>query len=279
MVSVGAGVTAAAALAGAGTSIYAATQSGKGAGSSGMPKFKKLQQVPFNPRQGAIDLNEMFPELADFAAKSTAFRTEEREKIMPGSKEQFRLASNVLQEWLQGKVPQDVVDFTNREVAERTGGGFNPFTGGGQSQQAFARSIGRLSSDFTQQGVSAAPAWLSLANSFVVGPEQIAPLALEAANVRYRYDALNTEIQQFNRTGMYNSAMNRALADKQASNMETASWSQAAGTTFDALQGVSEAYKGYRSGQEDRKTASKKQSIPADAKGQQLNKSGYNLGR
>lgn len=212
-----------------------------------MPQFKEQPLVPYNPVQGSIDLNAMYPELAKFAQQTTNFRTSNRERLMPGSKNQFALASGVLQSWLKGEVPQDVVDFTNREVAQRTGGSFNPFTGGGRSQQAFARSIGALSSDFTTKGISAAPTWQQLANSFIVGPEQVAPLALEAANTRYRYDALNAGIQEANNSGVYTSGVNSALAQANQANLENAQQQQMWSNIGSGLSGVAAAYGGYRS--------------------------------
>lgn len=147
----------------------------------------------------------MFGDLAKFAGQSTAYQTKQREKIMPGSQEQFRLASNQLQQMLQGEVPQDVVDFTNRTVAQRTGGSFNPWTGGGRSQPAFARSIGQLSTDMVQRGLSAAPTWQQLANSFVTPIGEAFQYANALNQTRYRYDALGTEVDMFNATqGMAN---------------------------------------------------------------------------
>lgn len=200
-----------------------------GGGSAKMPKYKAskgsstpieydkvgfnpVANVGYNPTQGSADLLANYPNLAQFAQQATAFRTAQREGIMPGASRQMSQASNVLNDWLQGNVGSDVVDYTNRQVAERTGGGFNPWTGGGNSQQAFARSIGKLSSDFQQMGISAAPAWQQLANSFVVGVEDTAQLALGFSGQRYSYDALNANINQFNsegnlKAGMFNSEM------------------------------------------------------------------------
>jgi len=164
-----------------------------------------FQNVGYNPTQGSQDMLDMFPNLANFAAQATAFRTQQREQIMPGAGEQLRQGSSVINSWLKGEVGEDVVDFTNRQVAQRTGGSFNPFTGGGRSQEAFARSIGRTSADFQQAGISAAPSWQQLANSFVTGIDQVAPLAFAASGQRYQYDALNSEgqfnAQKFNSSG------------------------------------------------------------------------------
>lgn len=238
--------------------------------------FDYINNVNYEPTQGSKDLLENYPNLANFAAQATAFRTAQREGIMPGSARQMQLASGVLQDWMQGKVGKDVVDFTNRAVAERTGGGFNPWTGGGQSQDAFARSIGRLSADFQQQGISSAPVWQQLANSFVVGVEDVAPLALEYGNTRYRYDALNSSIDQFNSEGQlkasmfnsdglmraqginlqqgnvnaenaYQSSMNSWMADQNAANQRRAQQMQMVGAAAQGVSGIAGAFSGYRS--------------------------------
>lgn len=221
----------------------------KGGGASGgIPgynyNFKPVEGVSYNPTQGASDLNSMFPGLAQYAGQATAYQTAQREKIMPGSKQQFRQASNVLNSYLKGEVPQDVVDYTNRTVAQRTGGSFNPFTGGGRSQQDFARSIGRLSTDLQSAGLSAAPTWQQLANSFVTSTNEAAQLALQAAGVRYQYDALNTGIDQFNASqGMvnaqnqYTGGINSYLYGQQAQQQQQAQLQNAIGSGAQALSG------------------------------------------
>lgn len=237
---------------------------GGGGGTGGLPdykttfspiEYKGVENVGYNPQQGANDLLSMFPALADFAAQATAYQTRQREKMMPGSQQRFSQASNVLGSWLSGQVPQDVVDATNRAVAERTGGTFNPATGGGKSQADFARSIGKLSSDFTQLGVSAAPAWLQLADSFVVKPMEVSERALQMNQVRYQYDALNADINQFNaksalETQMfnasggesgalseYNAKRDQAYAGQAASAADQANAANLAGT-FAGLAGT-----------------------------------------
>lgn len=191
---------------------------GGGGGFSGKPpKFRPISFVPientelatgptYNPNQGAIDFNALLPYLQQSAQYMTDSRTGLREQIMPGSQQQFDQASNVLNSWLRGEVPKDVVDFTNRQVAERMGGTYNPFQGGGKGMQQlqgdFARSIGRLSSDFTQLGISSAPAWQQLANSFVTGIDQTAQLANQQAAQRYQYDVLGADISKFNASAL-----------------------------------------------------------------------------
>lgn len=204
---IAASATAAAGLTSAGLGIANAVGGSKSAsgGSGGFPtyqgKFNPISNVEYTPSQMGGDLMSLYPFLQQAANAATANQTKQREKIMPGAANQLRQASEVLQSYLGGEVPQDVVDQTNRIVAERTGGGFNPFTGGGQSQSAFARSIGQTSLDITNMGLSAAPTWQQLANSFVVSPMEFGQIALGLGNQRYQYDALNTDINQYNTEG------------------------------------------------------------------------------
>lgn len=247
-----AAIGAAGAAVSAGTAIYGATQN-KGASGGGLPSynynFKPIDGVSYNPAQGAADLNSMFPGLSQYASQATAYQTNQREKIMPGSKQQFRQASSVLNSYLKGEVPQDVVDYTNRTVAQRTGGSFNPFTGGGRSQQDFARSIGRLSTDLTSAGLSAAPTWQQLANSFVTSTNEAAQLALQAAGVRYQYDALNTGVDKFNASGgmenaqnQYAGGINSYLYGQQAQQQQQAALTGGIGSAANALTGFAGQY-------------------------------------
>src|SRR6478736_15280 len=180
-------------------------QSGASAGAAGFPQyqgnFRTIDNVAYNPAQIGADLNAVYPSLQAAAGKATNYATKQREKIFPGSGAIFNDASNIIQSYLAGQVPQDVVDQTNRITAERLGGAWNPFTGGGQAGPAFARSIGQTSLGLQQAGLSAAPTWQQLAQSFITMPQDFAPLAMGLANQRYSYDALNTGINQFNEEG------------------------------------------------------------------------------
>jgi hypothetical protein len=197
--------------------------------------------------------------------QSTAEQTALREGIMPGSGQQFVNASRSLNSLISGEVPTDVVDNTNRIVAERTGGGFNPFTGGGNSQQAFARSIGTLSTDLMQLGLSAAPAWQALANSFVTNSTDATNAALGFGQQRFRYDALNSQIDQFNASqrqsaaqfnssgGMmaqesnYNAGMNERLYADNAANLRRSQANDTASMWISGATGLVKAGQGYRS--------------------------------
>lgn len=235
---------------------------GAGQGGAGLPtynyNFNPISAPTFNPAQGAIDLNSMFGDLAKYAGAATNYQTKQREKIMPGAANQFRLASKDLQSLLSGEVPQDAVDATNRIVAERTGGAFNSRTGGGSTNQAFARSIGQLSTDLIRQGLSAAPTWNQLANSFVTSTNDAAQLANQINNTRYQYDVLKTNVDQFNATkGMQNyenaymGQSNQVLGQQNAANQQAALQLQGAGMGVNALTSL---YGMYSAGQPQTRT-------------------------
>lgn len=228
-----AGITAAGMAVSTGVSAYSASQQAKAAsgnanalrkGASNM-KLKapgKINQVPYDPTAGSRDLLANFGNLSAFANQQTAADKANRDVVMPGANQIMAQGSDVLQSWLQGQVPQDVVDFTNRTVAQRTGGSFNPVTGGGRSQQDFARSIGMLSTDIQQMGVSAAPTWEQLAQSFVTSPLDVAPFAAQMGQIRYNYDVLNSEIDATNKANAYDYQKDKLGLQSQALGMNMA---------------------------------------------------------
>jgi len=106
----------------------------------------------------------------DFAQRGTAANIANQEAVTPGSQAQRVLAQNELNQMIQGQVPLDVQQNTQRSIASAFGGGYNPFTGGGQAPSAFARNIGLTSYQIQNQGLSAAPTWQQLADQMVVSP-------------------------------------------------------------------------------------------------------------
>jgi len=107
----------------------------------------------------------------DFANMGTRANIANQELVTPGSQAQRQLAQNQINEYIQGRVPSDVQQNTQRAIAQSFGGGYNPFSGGGQAPSAFARNIGQTSVGLSQFGLSAAPTWQQLANSMVVSPQ------------------------------------------------------------------------------------------------------------
>ena len=107
----------------------------------------------------------------DFANMGTRANIANQELVTPGSQAQRQLAQNQINEYIQGRIPLDVQQNTQRAIAQSFGGGYNPFNGGGQAPSAFARNIGQTSVGLSQFGLSAAPTWQQLANSMVVSPQ------------------------------------------------------------------------------------------------------------
>lgn len=255
-----AGVAAAGISAASAAGAFGGGSSGGGAGGGGaaFPQyngtFRPINNVSYNPAQIGADLSAVYPALEDAARSATRYSTKERERIFPGSGAIFEQAGNVLQSYLRGMVPQDVVDQTNRIVAERAGGSWNPFTQGGQAAPDFARSIGQTSLGITNMGLSSAPTWQQLAQSFITMPQEFAPLASSLASTRYQYDALNTGINQWNEEGrlgvlanQYNAQANQYGA-QQAANFQTGMQGQQLGSTImgaaDALASLGSIYSG-----------------------------------
>lgn len=174
--------------------------------------------------------------------------TKQREKIFPGSKQNFQLAGNVLNDYLQGKVPQDVVNQTSRIVAERSGGSFDPFTGGGQAQSDFARSIGKNSLDITNMGLSASPTWQQLAQSFVVNPLQVGQLALQAGQNRYAYDALNSGVALQNAQSGYWSGYNNWQGQQAVGQNQATNANNLLGMGLSGLNTAASLYGAYKTG-------------------------------
>lgn len=162
----------------------------------------------YDPTKGASDFGSILPQLTQQANQITANNTKQREKISPGSNAQFGLANQALNGYLQGRVPQDVQDQVARDSAERVGGTNNPFTGGGLAGANFQRNLGLTSLNLQQAGLSAAPAWQSLAQSFITNPLQVAPFAAQMAQQQYQYDALNSQINTENASSGYAANVN-----------------------------------------------------------------------
>jgi len=117
-----------------------------------------------------------------FARSGTQANIENQEAVTPGSLAQRQLAQNAINDYIQGRVPTDVQQNTQRSIAQSFGGGYNPFSKGGQAPNAFARNIGQTSVGLSQFGLSAAPTWQQLANQMVVSPTAGLSAGLQAAS-------------------------------------------------------------------------------------------------
>jgi hypothetical protein len=189
---------------------------------------QKNKSPSFNPQQSLAyqqqEFNQMAPQALSFGNQSFAqaasnalnYSTPFTQKnidlqnlVTPGSSAQREAALQQINAYIQGQVPQDVQQNTQRAIAQSFGGGYNPFTGGGQAPSAFARNIGQTSVGLSQYGLSAAPTWQQLANSMVTRPDQLlgAALAANAQGVSMATGAAQygSDLGQ----SSYNSAMNQ----------------------------------------------------------------------
>lgn len=258
------GVAAVGVVGSVGGSLLANSQNkGTATGGGQLPNYKPVAPTPFNPQQTGQSLNALYPYLQQNAAAATAYQTAQREKIMPGSKNQFALASQDLQSFLGGRVPLDQQNLINRQVAERTQGGFNAFSGGGQAPSDYARNLGLTSLNLTQAGLSAAPTWLQLANSFVIQPfRDVAPTALGIGQQQYQYDALNQNTALQNATSQYQSQANNAQLGLVQQQLGNANNQQLLNTGLGAVQGAASIYGNYLNSQYGAKNANPIQEAP-----------------
>jgi hypothetical protein len=150
---------------GAAQSLFG-NKGGGGKGGGGMPTFDPQQALDF----GSQAFNQAAQEGIQFSRKGTRANISNQEAVTPGSQAQRQAALNQINQYIQGQVPLDVQQNTQRAIAQSFGGGYNAFTGGGQAPSAFARNIGQTSVGLSQFGLSAAPTWQQLANSMVVSP-------------------------------------------------------------------------------------------------------------
>jgi len=233
LATIGAGVAI------AGTVAGVAIEASKAGHTSGtIPQWGgNFTPINYNPAQGVNDVGAMLyggtgagSTSVGLANRLTANQIAERNKVMPGSSSQLAQGSADINSYLRGQIPQDVINQTQRAVAASTGGGYNALSGGGQSPDALARSIGQTSLGIQQMGLSAAPTWQSLANSFVVNPIQIAGLAQNANSQRYNYDALNAQGQLAQATGQFNAGMQTYNAQNMAQQQQLAAGNQMAST-------------------------------------------------
>ena len=180
-------------------------------------------QSLFGNKGGGMPTYPSFGELAgqalQYAPQFTQANIDLQNQVTPGSSTQRQIALNQLNSYISGQVPQDVQQNTQRAIAQSFGGGYNPFTGGGQAPSAFARNIGQTSVGLSQFGLSAAPTWQQLANSMVVSPTaglsaglQAIGLGKDLAENQYQSQA-NQYLTQQAQNQYGNSMLNQGLSN------------------------------------------------------------------
>lgn len=183
--------------------------------------FQKAPKVPaFTPvnvqqeQQRAIAGNAaVLPELQRQAGQINTFNTDELqrmlERAMPGySKVRDKTTANI-QDWLAGKVPQDVSDQVMRNAAGRSL--YGGFGGSGMARNLSARDLGLTSLDIMGKGMDAASRWIAQSksglsqfdvSSMFIRPEFQAQFAQQERNSRFQRDYVqNVYDQQYSFAG------------------------------------------------------------------------------
>lgn len=181
-----------------------------------LPDYKDNVNLPeYNYATGASDLVNQLPYLSLLSKRFTNQGQKRRDQLTGGTAGPVmeQAGADILGE-LKGSVPQDVLDRVNRLVAERSGGAFSPAGQGGQVASAdFARSIGKTSTDMMELGLSHAPQWEALTDSFAYKPQDAANQALAMLRSRNDYILGAAGIQIKRDENQYTSAVNKARGD------------------------------------------------------------------
>lgn len=249
--------TAFAGVAAAGTAAYSASQAGSSAGAAGAaananpsatygtkPKpvepINNVGLIPgYNPTAGTTNLANSLPELNTIAANENKFQSKLRNKTSPDFSANLNLEGGDINSLLSGSVPQDVIDNTNRIVAERSGGAFMPEGPGNQMpSDTFARDIGQTSTQLMQSGLSYAPQWESMVDAFTYSPQTAFQNAMSMLGNEQQYtlnaDQLQSQIdsQQYQENvdySMMRAAPNPAAAGAINTNLQVAGLQNQAG--------------------------------------------------
>jgi hypothetical protein len=181
-------------------------------GNGSKPPSWQGSQIPnqgdFSAAQHSIFQNAAQDALA-YAPIFTQSNIDLQNKVTPGSSAQREAALQQINSYIQGQVPQDVQQNTQRAIAQSFGGGYNPFTGGGQAPSAFARNIGQTSVGLSQYGLSAAPTWQQLANSMVTRPDALMGFGIQSAQIGTNQVLGMGDLAMKNAESQYNSQMNQ----------------------------------------------------------------------
>ena len=133
--------------------------------------------------------------------------------VTPGSSAQREQALQTLNQEIAGQIPIDVQQNIQRSIAQGFGGGYNPFTKGGQAPSAFARNLGLTSYQISQQGLSAAPTWQQLANSMVTRPDSLMGYGISAAQIGNQQVLGTSQLGQEAAQNTYQANANQTMAN------------------------------------------------------------------
>lgn len=190
-------VTAVAAVAAAGTAAYGAYSQSKAQGDAAdqaqaaldadkEATYGKKVKLPaweddLGDRSYTLgmfdDFQESLPLLYDISRRINTRSNNERNRTSGGTfKSNLAAQGSNIESMLAGEIPEDVADSINRTIAERFGGSFDPSKPGGfaggisQTGSALGRSLGLTSLDIMEKGMSFAPEWERLVDSFTYTP-------------------------------------------------------------------------------------------------------------
>lgn len=202
-------------VAAAGVSAYGASQQGKATDAAMQaskdnaeaiygtkPKavaYKSHVNLPaYSPETAGQDYWKSLPLLAAGAQAVTNTNMRMRDKLTGGMASDNLMQTGVnINQMIHGNAPNAVVDRVNRLVAERGAGAYTPGGPAGQmAQEDFARSIGKTSYDIMTQGMTYAPQWESLVDSFTYKPQQALGDALNMLRARQDYAKTQMELDQ-----------------------------------------------------------------------------------
>lgn len=167
----------------------------------------------YTPTQATGDLVANTGNIRQATADLTAAKQADRETVAPGSQANMDLATGAIGAYLRGEVPQDVVDQTNRVVADRVGGGFNPFAPDRNqiATNQFSRAIGTTSDANVKYGIGANATQTQLADSLTFSPQDAISAALGLGNLQQGANSLTKGIDENTYTGnLTNSYLNAA---------------------------------------------------------------------
>lgn len=171
------------------------------------PSVPKLPQLDLGQQQQrAIDANTAaLPGAENLVSQANQFSrdqiTQMLKQVIPNYDQMTSTIGGNIQSELEGKIPKDVQDMLQNNVAARAlGGGVG---GSGMHGDLLARDLGLTSLDLTSKGLNAAQSWIAEADK-LYAPSQIGVGSM-FISPEQEYQATNEQnIQQFQRQWMQN---------------------------------------------------------------------------
>lgn len=188
----------------------------------------KVKTVPYEdntraytPTQATGDLVANTSNIKQATGDLTAVEAANREAVAPGSQANMNSATNAIGQYLEGVVPQDVQDQTQRIVADKVGGTFNAFAPdrGQIASNQFARNIGQTSEQLQQYGIGANAQQQQLAQALTYTPDQAINAALGLASAQSNANQLTKGIDENRYTANLTNSYLKAAPDPRAAGL------------------------------------------------------------